>query len=211
MIEAAGAFVEWMRGLPPLGIYAILFVVSWGENVVPPVPGDLVVVVAGSFAALGILALGPTFVVATSGSLLGFLTVYAVGRRLGEAVHDPNRMRWIPRGPIRMADVWLSKWGLGVVAANRFLSGGRAVIGLLVGSSRLPIGPVTFWAAVSAALWNVVLVGGGYAVGTEWERVVALLQQYGRVVTALVAIAVAAFFVRRYVRRRSRRAASEAK
>ena len=207
MIEAAEAFVEWMRGLPPGGIYAVLFVVAWGENVVPPIPGDLVVVVAGSFAALGILGLGPTLAVATVGSVLGFLTVYAVGRRLGEAVHDPGRLRWIPRGPVRKADVWLGRWGLGVVAANRFLSGGRAVIGLLVGSSRLPAGPVAAWAGVSAVLWNAVLVGGGYALGSEWERVIRLLQQYGRVVTAVLALVAVAVVSRRVVRR-ARRGAS---
>lgn len=209
MIEAAEAFTAWLHALPPAGIYAVLFAVAWCENVIPPIPGDIVVVVAGSFVALGILDLVPTFVLATLGSVLGFLTVYAVGRRLGEAVHDPTRMRWIPLGPVRKADVWFARWGMGVVAANRFLSGGRAVIGLLAGSSGLKLVPVAVWATFSAVLWNVVLIGGGYALGSEWERVVGFLRAYGRVVTAVLVIVAVAVLVRRTVRRRARRSAAE--
>lgn len=205
-MEAAADFVEWLRGLPPAGIYAVLFVVAWGENVVPPIPGDLVVVVAGSFVALGLVGLVPTFAVATLGSVLGFLTVYWAGRRLGAAVHDPARLRWIPRGAISTVTAWLETWGMGVVAANRFLSGGRAVIGLLAGASRLPAGPVALWATVSALAWNAVLVGGGVALGTQWERVVAVLRQYGRVVTLLLLTAALVWGVRWWTRRKGRMA-----
>jgi membrane protein DedA with SNARE-associated domain len=204
VIEAVEAFTVWLRDLPPLGIYAVLFLIAWGENVVPPLPGDVAVVVAGSFVSLGIVGLVPVFAVATVGSVLGFLTVYAVGRRLGAAVHDPTRLRWIPREPVRAAEAWLARWGLGVVAANRFLSGGRAVIALLVGASDLKRVPVALWATVSAVAWNVVLVGGGYALGAEWERVVALLRVYGRGVTVALGV-VAVVLVARWWRRRATR------
>lgn len=200
-METVAAFVEWLRGLPPGGIYAVLFVIAWGENVVPPIPGDIVVVVAGSFVALGLVGLASTFAVATTGSVLGFLTVYAAGRRLGAAVHDPARLRFIPRGPIVTVTAWLDRWGLGVIAANRFLSGGRAVIGLLAGASHLPAGPVALWATVSALAWNAVLVGGGVALGSQWERLVVVLGQYGRVVTLLLVAAALAWGVRRWWRR----------
>ena len=208
MIEAVEVFTAWLRDLPTAGIYAVLFLVAWGENVLPPIPGDIVVVVAGSFVALGILGVVPAFVLATLGSVLGFLTVYAVGRRLGEAVHDPDRMRWIPRGPVQVAEVWFARWGMGVVAANRFLSGGRAVIALLAGSSKLKLAPVAVWATFSAVLWNAVLVGGGYVLGSEWERVVGFLRAYGRGVTAVLVIVAVGAVVRRTIRRRARRAAA---
>ena len=208
-METVQAFTEWLRALPPAGIYAVLFAVAWGENVVPPIPGDVVVVVAGSFVALGLIGLVPAFVVATVGSVLGFLTVYAVGRRLGDAVHDPERVRWLPRGPLATVEAWLGRWGLGVIAANRFLSGGRAVIGLLAGATGLRPLPVAVWATVSALLWNVVLLGGGYTLGSEWERVVDFLRDYGRVVTGVLVVVAAVVLVRRLVRRRASRAVSE--
>ena len=205
MTEWADAFLVWLRSLPPGGIYAVVFVVAWGENVIPPVPGDLVVVVAGSLVALGLVDALPTFGLATAGSVLGFMTVFTAGRRLGAAIHDPTRLRWIPRGALRTSEAWLARWGMGVVAANRFLSGGRAVIGLLVGASGLRVAPVATWATVSALMWNAVLVGGGYWLGNEWPRVVDVLRTYGRTVTVVLVVAAVVFAVRRWRGRSARR------
>jgi membrane protein DedA with SNARE-associated domain len=139
------------------------------------------------------------------------MTVFAAGRRLGTAIHDPARLRWIPRGALRTSEAWLGRWGLGVVAANRFLSGGRAVIGLLVGASPLRPGPVGAWATVSALLWNALLLGGGYWLGNEWPRVVAGLRAYGRGVTVVLVIVVVIVAVRRWRSRATRQERASAK
>lgn len=189
-MEAVAGFADWMASLPPAWIYVVTFLIAYGENVIPPVPGDVAIVVAGSLVALGAVAFVPTLLLAITGSTLGFLTMYAVGRRLGEAIHDPLRLRWIPRAPVRRVDAWFGRWGLGVVAANRFLSGGRAVIALVSGSARLSPVPVAAWALASATVWCTLLVAGGYAVGSEWDRVLSVLRVYGRVVTAVLAVVV---------------------
>lgn len=198
MIEAIEAFAAWMQGLPPLGVYAVAFAVSWGEYVFPPLPADVALALVGSLVALGVVGLAPVFAVALVGSVLGFMTVYAAGRHLGPAIHDPARWPWIPRGPVRVADAWLTRWGVGVVAANRFLSGGRAVIGLLAGASGVRPGPAVLWSAVSAALWNTLVLGGGYALGSEWERVVDFLRVYGQVVTGVLVAVLLVVAVRRW-------------
>lgn len=203
-MEAVAGFTDWMASLPPLWIYVVTFGVAYGENVIPPVPGDVAIVVAGSLVALGTVAFLPTLLLAVVGSTLGFLTMYAVGRRLGEAIHDPLRLRWIPRAPVRRVDAWFTRWGLGVVAANRFLSGGRAVIALVSGSARLPAGPVAAWSLASAAVWCALLVGGGYAVGSEWDRVLSVLRVYGRVVTVALGAAVVLAMLAAWRRRRRR-------
>lgn len=206
MEALATDFVDWLRALPPGGIYAVLLAVSYLENLVPPIWGDTVVVVCGSLVGLGTLAFGPTLALATAGGSLGFLTVFAVGRRLGGAVEDPARLRWIPRGPVARAERWLERWGYAVVAANRFLSGGRSVIGLLAGASDLRWGPTALWATVSALAWSALLVGGGAALGAQWERVLDGLAVYGRVVTAVLVVALAVAAVRRWRGKKPRRA-----
>lgn len=205
MADAAADFVVWLQGLPPAGIYAVLLAVAYGENLVPPIWGDTVIVVCGSLVGLGVLAIGPTVMLAALGGAAGFLTVFAVGRRLGEAVHDPRRLRWIPRQPIARAERWLSRWGYGVVAVNRFLAGGRAVIGLLAGASDLRWAPTAVAASVSALVWSALLVWAGAVLGSEWERVLGWLATYGKVVTVLLAVVLAVVVVRRHRRTNPRR------
>ena len=202
-------FTAWLRALPPGGIYAVLFLVAYGENLVPPIWGDTVIVLCGSLVGLGTLAFGPTLALSALGGALGFLTVFALGRRLGGAVHDPTRLRWIPRGALARAEGWLERWGYAVVAANRFLSGGRSVIGLLAGASDLRWAPTALWASVSAVAWSALLVWGGAALGSRWERVLAWLGVYGRVVTAALAVVLLIAAVRWWRGKKPRRAPGE--
>ena len=201
MGEWVAAFIDWLRGLPPGGIYAVLLAVAYGENLVPPIWGDTVIVLCGSLVGLGVLGLAPTIALSALGGSLGFLTVFWLGRRMGGAIHDPTRLRWIPRDFIARAERWLNRWGYGVVAANRFLAGGRAVIGLLAGASDLRWAPTALWATVSAVAWSTLLVWGGAVLGSEWERVLDWLSAYGRTVTAVLAVVLVAAGVRWWRRR----------
>ena len=206
MSEVVHDFVVWLEALPPAGIYAVLLATAYGENIVPPIWGDTVIVLCGSLVGLGVLSFVPTVALAALGGAAGFMTVFWIGRRLGAAIHDPKRLRWIPRAPLDRAEVWLERWGQGVVAANRFLAGGRSVIGLLAGASDLRWAPTAVWSAVSALAWSALLVWGGSVLGHEWERVLGWLAAYGRVVTALLAVAVVVVVARRLRPRRPRRA-----
>ncbi len=198
MAAWATDFVSWLEALPPVGIYAVLLAVAYGENLVPPLWGDTVIVLCGSLVGLGVLSFWPTVALASLGGAAGFLTVFAAGRRLGDAIHDPTRLRWIPRGAVGRVEGWLSRWGYGVVAANRFLAGGRAVIGLLAGSSGLRWAPTAVGATGSAVAWSLLLVWGGAVFGSEWERLLDWLASYGRVVTVALGVLLAAAAVRRW-------------
>lgn len=208
-MESVQALAEWLSALPPLSIYLVLFSVSYLENIVPPIWGDTLIVLCGWLVGVGTLSAIPTVLLATLGGALGFMTLYVAGRRLDTAIADPTRLKWIPRGPLGAAERWLRKWGMGVVAANRFLAGGRSVISLLAGASRLPVGKTALWSSVSALLWCALLVGAGAWVGTRWDLVLDLLSAYGRVITALVGTAVLIATVRWYRKRGSRTGAAQ--
>ena len=202
IFDSIAEFAEWMEALPPLSIYLVLLAIAYGENVVPPIPGDVAIVIVGYLVGLGLVGFVPVVALATLGGALGFMTMYAVGLRLGDAVEDPQRVRWIPKGPVRTAKRWLGRWGYGVVAANRFLSGARSVIALLVGASDLRPWPTAALATLSALVWTGLLTYAGYAVGSNWGTVLGWLRTYGQVVTVFVGIAAAVLVGRWWWRRR---------
>lgn len=188
MAELLHDIVAWMEGLSAGWIYATVFAVAYLENVVPPIPGDMIVVFGGTLVGLGRVEFVPVVLLATVAGALGFMSMYGVGRRIGEAVLDPDRLRWIPKGAAWRVKGWLERYGLGVVAANRFLSGGRAVIALMVGAARMRPGPVALWATVSAATWCGLIVYLGAVVGEQWEVIGLWLARYGQIVTAVLVV-----------------------
>jgi membrane protein DedA with SNARE-associated domain len=204
MLDWFSNFFTWMQGLSPVWAYVTLFVVAYGENVAPPIPGDMVVVFAGYLAGLGQLHLGIVVLLSTIGGALGFMTMFAVGARLGQALLDPDRFRWLPRDGIGKAQRWLQQYGYGVVAANRFLSGARSVISLTAGMAQMETWRTLWWCTVSAFVWTGLISYAGYEVGDNWEVVVAYLRAYGRVVLTLLLAVAAVLLGRWYWRRRQR-------
>ncbi|MFB6098790.1 MAG: DedA family protein [Salinibacter sp.] len=201
MIDGVTDFFAWMKALPAVWAYLTLLVIAYGENLVPPIPGDVVVVFAGYMAGLGRLHLGLVILLATIGGALGFMTMYAVGYKLGRAVLNPDRLRWLPQQGFEQAQRWIHEYGYGVIAANRFLSGARSVISLTAGMFRMDAARTAWWCTVSALVWTALIGYGGYAVGENWNLVVEYLQAYGRIVLTLLLILAAAFGVRWYWRR----------
>jgi membrane protein DedA with SNARE-associated domain len=201
MLEWFSNFFSWMQGLPPLWAYLTLLVVAYGENVMPPIPGDMVVVFGGYLAGIGQLHLGVVIFLSTVGGALGFMTMYGLGRRLGRAVLEPGRLTWLPRDGIEKARRWIQRYGYGVVAANRFLSGARSVISLTAGMAGMTVGRTFWWCTVSALVWTGLISYAGYAVGDNWEIVVFYLRAYGRVILTLLLLVGAGLLVRWYWRR----------
>lgn len=201
-IEFLQSFADWFQTLPPVGIYATLFFVAYVENLVPPFPGDVNVVIGGYLVGLGLIGFVPVVLVVSVGSALGFMTMYGIGKVLGNAVEDPARLRWIPKAPMQTAKKWLQRWGYGVVAVNRFLSGTRAVITLLAGASDLRPVLTAFLAFVSSLAWYTLLIYAGYSVGANWESILPIMAIYGRVIMGVLMAIACVLVVRWWFRTR---------
>ena len=196
--------IEWMTGVPSLWAYLIILVIAYGENVLPPIPGDLIIVFGGYLVGLGKLDYFVVVLLATLGGALGFMTMYAVGAHVGRAIFAPDRYRWLPKPYIAKARAWMQRWGYGVVAANRFLSGARSVISLTVGMAHMPAGRTAAFATLSALVWTALITFAGYIVGENWEVVSVYLSRYGQVIIVLLILLIGIQVLRSYrVRKKS--------
>jgi membrane protein DedA with SNARE-associated domain len=182
--------IEWMAGLPPLWAYGTILVITYLENVVPPIPGDMIVVFGGYMAGLGILDPWIVILLATIGGSLGFMSIYAIGHKIGKGLMDDHRYRWLPRRRIEQVRAKLKRWGFSLIAANRFLSGLRSVISLTVGMAHMPVSKTVLWSSVSALVWCALLTWLGVFVGENWEVVNSYLRTYGIIVTIIIMIIV---------------------
>jgi membrane protein DedA with SNARE-associated domain len=180
--------VAWMSDLPQGWIYFLILLVAYGENVLPPIPGDMIVVFGGYLAGLGRLDVTMVVFLSTLGGAAGFMSMYGIGSKLGTALLTPDRFRWLPKKRMLAARTYLARWGYGLVAANRFLSGLRSVISLSVGMAHKPVGPTAIWATASALVWTMLLTAAGFYVGENWEVVGEYLRRYGEIVVILMVV-----------------------
>lgn len=179
-------FVHSLAELDPVWVYLAVFLIAYIENIFPPSPSDVIVVFGGSLVAVGnghfLIALG----CATLGSTLGFATMFAIGRWFGRRIIESGKLRFISRDAIHKAERWFARYGYGLVVANRFLAGTRAVVAFFAGLSELDFSSTILLSLLSALVWNGILVYAGVVLGNHWQKIGSYLSTYSWVVTLLV-------------------------
>jgi membrane-associated protein len=203
------ALWEIVRQTGPYALLA-LFGASLVEYLFPPFPGDAITLAGAFYAVQGVLPLPLVFLVVTAGSVAGAGIDYAIGRRLGRAAehrlpgHNP-RHPWFSLDQLHVFEATYRRFGDLFILVNRFLPGIRGVFFLAAGASAMPVKRVLLLGAASAALWNGLLLGAGFAVGENLDRLVSIVETYSTVASAAIVAAVLGFVGYRVVRRLRRR------
>jgi membrane protein DedA with SNARE-associated domain len=184
--------------IDPMMGYLILLVSAYLENVVPPIPGDTVVVLGAYLVSIGQLTFWGVYLSTTTGSVAGFLTMYYVARKFGRTfIYKKTRAKVFKESYIRKAERWYSRWGYWVIFANRFLSGTRSVISLFAGLFHLNAFIVTLLSLLSALIWNALLIIGGMLLGENWETITSIISRYNQIFILILIVVVAYLIYRR--------------
>ena len=186
-----------LSGVEPLWAYGLLLLSAFLENIVPPVPGDTVVVFSAYLVGRGLLNIWPVFLVTCVGGTAGFLVMYYLGYSRGRAFFAGRR----GTAKLAQAERWLSRYGVALILGNRFLSGIRSVIAIGAGLGRMPWPTVVLCSSIGMAVWNGLLLYAGFLVGESWEQVAEVLAQYNRVWVGILCL-VGAVLLGRWWRKR---------
>ncbi len=190
--------------ISPAMAYLILGVSAYTENVVPPIPGDTVVILGAYLVSTGQLDFWGVYVSTTIGSVAGFVTMYYIGRKFGRSfIYKKSRSRIFKEEDIRKTEIWFGKWGYWVIAANRFLSGTRSIISLFAGLFHLNVLLVVALSIVSAAIWNGLLIFAGMLVGKNWEIISDIISQYNKILIVLTVFVIGYVIYRKYYKKKS--------
>ncbi|MCE7935544.1 MAG: DedA family protein [Chlorobi bacterium CHB2] len=204
MIEIE-AIIQWLQGLPPLGVYAVLWFVCFIENVFPPSPSDLLMLFIATLIGFGTIDFLPAVGVATAGSVMGFIAAFYLGRNYGRRLMEWGKLPFLTPESLKKVDAWFGKYGYWVIIANRFLAGTRAVISFFAGMSNLRPLHTTVLCTISALAWNIGVIWLGSFLGSNWEHGRKILDNYGIAVTILLAVIIVVMVVRKLLQKRSQK------
>ncbi|MBR9978107.1 MAG: DedA family protein [Bacteroidetes bacterium] len=183
--------VSYLSQVDTVWIYVAVFGIAYIENIFPPFPSDVIVVFAGYLIAIGTGSVILTLLLATSGSALGFMSMYWIGDQFGDRVLETGKIRFVSLDLVRRVQRWFRRYGYWVVIANRFLAGTRAVISFVTGMAEMNLMKTTLLSALSALVWNSILLYLGFVVGDNWRVIGEYLDAYSIIVTILVLLALA--------------------
>ena len=135
--------------------------------------------------------------------MLGKIALYVVGSRYGrQAMHSLCRLAVTPNSSMEKADSHFERWGAPLLVVAEFIPGIRTLAPSLAGAKRVRTIPFLLYSALGAALWTTLYVGIGLVFRKQIDRVLAFIEQTGKIAVGLIVGAVAAYFVAKWWRRR---------
>ena len=179
------------------GGVAVVFVLMLVESCGIPFPSEIIMPVAGLFAAAGRLNLAGAIIAGAAGNLIGSLIAYWLAARFGRALLlGPGRRVGIRPSHIELADRWFERYGLAAVFFGRVLPVVRTYISFPAGLARVQ--PV--WFAVltfaGALPWCIALALVGYEIGSNYDRVAGPIGKVAIALAVLIVLAVVVWYLR---------------
>lgn len=188
MFDNLGQWIGYvMETFGSVGLAVLLL----AENLFPPIPSELVLPLAGFFVERGELSFVGALVGSTTGSIAGALILYALGLHGGRPlILRYGRVLRVKEKDLDRAEGWFERYGDSVVLFARVVPLARSVVSIPAGTLKMPLGRFTLLTALGSAAWNTLLIGAGWALGSNWTRVSDLVSQYSNVVLVLTLVAV---------------------
>jgi membrane protein DedA with SNARE-associated domain len=177
------------------------------ENLIPPIPSEVVLPLAGFRARTGTLNVFLVWLTSTAGSLLGALVLYGLGAWLGYdrlcRLADKPWFVLTSRADLERGHALFERHGRKVVLLGRCVPFLRSVVSIPAGVVGMRL--VTFAAltAIGSGVWNAAFIAGGWVLGENWSSVERWVGPAGYVVIGLVVAGLVVLVVRR-ARSRSR-------
>ncbi|AVT36921.1 DedA family protein [Plantactinospora sp. BB1] len=205
-----GGLTGWIAGvIDAMGVPGVGLLVAL-ENIIPPVPSELVLAMAGYLAGEGRMNVVLVALSATAGSVLGALLLYWLGAALGE----DRLKRWLDRIPLvdtddlDRADRWFERHGSWAVFFGRMIPVFRSLVSIPAGADRMPLGRFLVLTTLGSGLWNAIFVGLGYGLGSRWQQIDKYASYFDYGLLAIFAVMIGLWVVKKLRRRSHRRQAA---
>jgi membrane-associated protein len=168
-------------------VYALLFAIVFVETglvVMPFLPGDSLLFVAGAVAAVGKMDLRLLMALLVTAAITGDNCNYWIGRYFGPKVFGWENSRFFNKAAFEKAHAFYEKHGGITLIVARFMPFFRTFTPFVAGVAAMTYTKFLFFSVAGALLWVVSLTTLGYLIGnTPWVQ-----QNFSLVTLAMIVV-----------------------
>jgi membrane protein DedA with SNARE-associated domain len=170
-----GNIIETITGWIANFGYPAMFAAALLENLIPPIPSELIFPLAG-FAAhindLGIFTAVGMAIVGALGSTVGALIIYYAALVIGEPaiLKIGKKYHILSESDIVKTRSWFDKYGELAILLGRMAPGIRELISIPAGIAEMNIVRFTLFTFIGSCIWSLVLTLIGFFIGDIWIR-----------------------------------------
>ncbi|RUM71829.1 MAG: DedA family protein [Sulfurovum sp.] len=196
--DIANSIVSYIGDIGYGGIFLLMFL----ESTFFPFPSEIIMIPAGYLAYKGEMNVLMVVFVGILGSVVGALFNYYIAKYFGRAfILRYGKYFFIKEETLDKLEAFFTKHGELSTFNGRLIPGIRQLISLPAGLARMSVTKFSFYTALGAGIWVVVLVALGYLLGSNE----ALISQYLKSATLIALISVVLLTIFYIVRNKRRK------
>jgi len=200
--DIAQFLVNQIGDMGYLGIFLLMFL----ESTFFPFPSEIIMIPAGYLAYQGEMSLYMVILIGILGSVAGALLNYYLAMQLGrKIILKYGKYFFIKEETLDKLDTFFAKHGEISTFTGRLVPGVRQLISLPAGLARMQLAKFSFYTAIGAGIWVIVLVLVGYLVGSNQE----LISEYMKSATLIALVGVVLIVIIYMIRYKRRKEISE--
>ena len=166
------------------------------ENLIPPIPSELIMPLGGFYVHQGQLDFLPVVLAGLLGTVLGALPWYGIGRIVNEERLEQwlkKNGRWIGINPeeLMRSRRWFNKYGVSLVFWGRLVPGIRTLISVPAGIELMPITPFLIWTSAGSLIWTLFLTISGFYLGDSYTKIQGWIDPFSSIFKIIILIILA--------------------
>ena len=183
--------------------YWIVLTVAFVDQFGTPIPSIAILLAAGAVAGQGQLNVAGVLATAWAGTIVGDVVLYQAGRwRGGPVMRGLCSFSLAPDTCVRKTEVSFQRLGWKALVIAKFLPGLALFAAPVAGALRMAFASFLVFDAIGSLLYNLAVIGLGYALHNQLDRVVGWFRAVGSAAIPLVVGAILAFWAWRIVQKR---------
>ena len=158
----------------PYIAYLVISFAMFLENLIPPIPSEIIMPLGGFFVYKGDLNFYILIISGLVGTVIGALPWYFLGKLLNEKklsnfIDRKGKFVGISLKDLDKSRIWFDKYGVMLVFWGRLIPGIRTLISVPAGVELMPINKFLIWTSLGSLIWVIFLTSAGYLFGENYE------------------------------------------
>ena len=180
--------------------YGAILLAMFLENLIPPIPSELIMPLGGFYISQGQLDFLPVVAAGLIGTVIGALPWYGIGRLVNEEKLEKwlkNNGRWIGINPqdLHRSRKWFNRYGVSLVFWGRLVPGIRTLISVPAGVELMPLPPFLIWTTAGSLIWTLFLTITGFYLGDNYANIEIWISPFSSIFKTIIFIFISGLFI----------------
>ena len=167
----------------PFIAYFVIGFAMFLENLIPPIPSEIIMPLGGFFVYKGDLNFYILIISGLIGTVVGALPWYFLGMLLNEKkisnfIDRRGKFVGISLKDLDKSRIWFDKYGVPLVFWGRLIPGIRTLISVPAGIELMPLNKFLIWTSLGSLIWVIFLTSAGYLFGENYEIISSYLDNF---------------------------------